>query len=260
MIDPTDPLTDLAVKAMDTEPIKNFLSPVTAEVGQMMGLVANVARFYMTDNLGRVFTKWRLQREGRTIEDADIRKVMPLLPLAGMVEEDGLQFKWALLLETASVGNANSAAFGQMLSQITPEEARFCDRLWLALNEPNAANLRLSERRPITRAEMFDIADPGLNSNLDRPYYEHLGELGELTEHQQDHLARHENADFMIHNLTRVGLLERNVIDKPGEYLRYDRYKIPTVPTFRETVVTFSLTRFGASFIRAVSPQAARPA
>jgi|SRR5665213_2362865 len=73
-------------KALNTEPAKNLLSPVTKEIGDLLGEVANAARFYANDNLQKIFTKRARSRqaEGKTLEAGDFHKIMPLLPMAAM--------------------------------------------------------------------------------------------------------------------------------------------------------------------------------
>ena len=45
------------------------LHPITKEVGEFLGTVANLTRFYATENLEKIFTKWtKAHRTGYTID------------------------------------------------------------------------------------------------------------------------------------------------------------------------------------------------
>src|SRR5216683_6829015 len=122
MGDPNNPLSD-AIKILVSEPANNLLSPVTKEVGELLGTIANLAGFYMTGNLESIFTKWaKFRRGGRKLDAEEFKKVMPLLQLASMVSDDELQGNWAALMENTAVQGGCLPSFGQTLSQLTAEE------------------------------------------------------------------------------------------------------------------------------------------
>jgi hypothetical protein len=103
------------------EPINNILSPPTKEIGELLGTIANLCRFYATENLASIFKEWAKYRRGeRLLNGDDLRKVIPLLPSASMVRDDELQEKWARLMESTVNGDGRCAAFGQTLSQLSP--------------------------------------------------------------------------------------------------------------------------------------------
>ncbi|MGB6481997.1 MAG: hypothetical protein WBE86_00765 [Candidatus Acidiferrales bacterium] len=54
MDNPTN-LPDAISGILNSEPAKNLLSPVSKEVGEFLGSVASLARFYITNNLETIF-------------------------------------------------------------------------------------------------------------------------------------------------------------------------------------------------------------
>lgn len=67
MSDLKDPLSD-AIKILDSEPAKNLLSSPAKEIGELQGTVANLLRFYATENLERIFKKWaKFRRQGHPL-------------------------------------------------------------------------------------------------------------------------------------------------------------------------------------------------
>ncbi len=98
MCDPIDPVV-LAAKAtgeavekvLESEPVNNLLAPVTKELGLTIGEVANVFRFYVTENLKSVFKKWAQQRNGNSINAVEFQLVLPLLQSASLQSDEELQ-------------------------------------------------------------------------------------------------------------------------------------------------------------------------
>jgi hypothetical protein len=165
MGDPNNQLSD-AMKILDSEPVKNLLSPVTKEVGEFLGQIANLARFYATENLEAIFTKWaRGRRNGRTIDAEAFKRVMPLLPLAAMVSGDELQEKWAVLMESAATEDNCLPSFGQTLSQLTAEEVRYLDRLWKIVLQPtDYVSIHRFGREPLSYSSLVQTFDPDINA------------------------------------------------------------------------------------------------
>jgi hypothetical protein len=169
-------------KLLSSEPVKELLGPVSHEVGAFLGDVANMFRFYATENIKKIARKWARNREekqhpkGQVLDAEDFQRVMPLLTAASMASDDELQERWAALLESAASGEPNYLpSFGQTLSQTTAAEARFLDRLWASVSQPVAVLLNhLPEMRELNEIELLAIYDPELQDNLspaERQYF-----------------------------------------------------------------------------------------
>src|SRR5689334_2186867 len=127
-----------AVLGANTEAGKRMLSPIADEVGKSLAIFGEIFRFYQTENLGKIFTKWAAYRNDRPISPEDFRKAIPLMQPASMQSDDELQARWAALLEsTISSDEGTLPSFAQTLSQLSPEEARFLDRLHVAIISPS---------------------------------------------------------------------------------------------------------------------------
>src|ERR1700733_7922673 len=136
--------SDAMLKVLDSEPVRNLLSPVTKQVGLLLGDLGEILRFYSQRNLGKIFARWA--ESGRVLDVVDFEKVMPLLLLAATASDGELQNRWAFLLESAVTDTEGFLpSFGRTLSELTAEEAQFLDRLWNVVSEPNRY---LSEHRP----------------------------------------------------------------------------------------------------------------
>ena len=132
------------LNVLDAEPIKNLFSPITKEIGESLGDLGGIVRFYSHRNLEAIFTKWAESRR-TPIASKDFERVMQLLPLAASVTDEELQSRWATLLESAVVTKKGFLpSFGRTLSELTPEEARFLDRL----RQASSARFRGPRSRP----------------------------------------------------------------------------------------------------------------
>jgi hypothetical protein len=140
-IDPIELAGERVKKTLDSDPVKNLLGPLTQNIGVALGQVGDIARFYMERNLSSIFTKWAAQRDRGPLESEQFQRVLPLLRDAVMQSDDELQDRWASLLENiANDTDGVLPSFGQTLSQITPAEARYLDRVWEYVTAPNPYN------------------------------------------------------------------------------------------------------------------------
>lgn len=123
---------DLVVKSLETEPVKNLLSPITKQLGLIGGELGDILRFYVSRNLQQVFTKWAEHRNNNPLPpDTDMGRLLPLIQLASMQGDDELQERWAALLDSAVTAPDDVLpSFGLTLSQLTAQEARYVDRLY----------------------------------------------------------------------------------------------------------------------------------
>jgi hypothetical protein len=220
-------------KLLNTEPAKELLSPASHEIGGLLGDIANMARFYATRNLEKIFTRWARSRpEGKIIESSDFERVMPLLPAASMQSDDELQDRWAALLEsavTADVGYLPS--FGQTLSQLTAEEAKFLDRLWEFVTQPRPDlspppvmqviypphlaqvhdQLRpaptLTGMEPLEEIELINIFDPTIETVVS---------AWRGMQFKDDFSPQVPHARLVIDDLVRLGIIERGPVVDPA--------------------------------------------
>lgn len=124
-------VSETASKVLESKIAINLLNPVAVEVGKLLGDVAGMIRFYASDNLARIFTRWAEIRKGKPpLKAEEFKRVMPMLQMASMQSDEELQNLWAILLEAEATNAETLPSFAHTLSQITPEEARFLDHLW----------------------------------------------------------------------------------------------------------------------------------
>jgi hypothetical protein len=221
-----DPIADgmnAAGNLLNAEPVKNLLSPVTKEVGLVLGSIGSLVRFYCEDNLQKVFTKWARQRSNKPLEPAEFIKVIPLLQAASLVSDNDLQECWAGLLESSVTQPEDFVpSFSQTLALLTPDEARCLDRLYLQMlnQEPHLFH-RLG-----TFDEMVSVYDPSADKSAEKRVH------------------------LLIQDLERLGLIYRERQDD-------DRVPTPVIGNFVasgfHTVYYFS--DYGLRFIKAVTPK-----
>ncbi len=244
-----DSAADLVVKSLETEPVKNLLNPVTEQLGLMAGDVAGLVRFYVNDNLTKVFTKWARQREYKALPaGTDFASVIPILYSAQFQSNDELQELFAALLESSVSTPADVLpSFATTLAQLTPEEARYM----IVLFEERSTRHR---------------SDVGELGNLKRLYALYDSDLKNITFETRHVLEeRIAKAELVIHDLLRLGILMEKQRTKKNLVL-------PTFGT-RERVAeellshiqalgietTFSFSEYGKKLIKAVSPTKAEP-
>src|SRR5579862_6391831 len=127
----TGAVSETAAKVLESTIAVNLLNPVAVEVGQLLGDIAGMVRFYATDNLTRIFTKWAQMRASKPpLKAEEFRRVMPVLQMASMQSDESLQARWARLLEATATDSKTMPSFATMLSQLTPDEAKALDHLW----------------------------------------------------------------------------------------------------------------------------------
>lgn len=260
MDDPTPIISDIvgevAAKTLDAEPMRNLLSPVTNELGLMLGDIGNVVRFYANENLRKIFKKWAEMRDKAPLNPEDVMRVLPLLQSASMQCDEELQERWAALLEnTVSDNGGVLPSFGQALMQISSEEARYLDRLWNFASTPLPY---LSERR--TGRETFEwfklieAYDPDLYAPSpaeqtlykDRMSPEQLAAYDKMTK-----------VELMIQDFERLGIIARESELEPPTRIPYAfESEVVSLPVGGPTLKTkFSLTQYGISFMGAVTPR-----
>ncbi|MGA2674950.1 MAG: Abi-alpha family protein [Terracidiphilus sp.] len=255
-IDPTELAGEIAEKALDSEPVRNLLGPLTKDIGLILGQLSDIARFYTEQNLLSIFTKWAAQRKGEPIDSKGFKRVLPLLRDAAMQSDDELQERWASLLE--NVANDTKGvlpSFGQTLSQITSAEARYLDRIWERVTAPRPYDSgKRRGRDELSYFTLIDIYKPKLRAPnpaemriyRSRMSPEQLAAFSEMT-----------NFELILHDLERLSLLEKLVhyISDDASTYEIDGEKV-SIPSERSGIMTnYALTQYGVNFILAVRPK-----
>lgn len=248
-------LADAISRILESEQGKNLLSPVTSEVGEFLGTVASLARFYITDNLERIFTKWANARNGRPLDPEGVKKIMPLLPVASMVSDAELQEKWVALLETTVTDPDCLPSFGETLSQLSVEEVQYLDRLWKAiLNSSKYLYTYEFGRATLDYVGLIENFDPSINAGLSPSEYHTFKE--QLSEAQQTNYKRLTHAKVVIDDLIRIGILAETQVAEPDRYVNFGEGKIPIEQSQTVLRSQYSFSRYGVMFMQAVTPKA----
>lgn len=239
------------IKVMNSEVGKELSLPASHEFGALFGEIASVIRFYGTENLKSIFTKWsRSRHPGKVIEATEFKRVMPLLSTASMESNDELQDRWAALLETAASGDKDYLpSYGQTLSQLTVQEARLLSAVWAWITNPEVERLLRSPRQLFTARQILSIFQPDINPNL--MFYR--GHREDMSPELISLIERADEVEHIIDDLVRLGIFEVIRETGPSEYVRIKDYKIPTINNHPKVTVTYRLTLYGQKFIRAVT-------
>ena len=258
MSDPSDPLSN-ALKVLECEPVKILVSPPAKEIGELLGTVANLARFYVTQNLEKVFKQWADFRHARPLLENEFKKVMPLLPQASMVSDEELQRRWAALMEYAATDEAYLPSFGQTLAQLSSEEVRYLDRLWKHVSERTDDFLDLSMmeplRQPLSYETLVSTFDPTINSGVNAAEMKIFRD--KLTDAQKDNYERLRRAALVIDDLIRIGLVVEEQMAEPERFMpRFGDTKIPFERSQTILRSQYSISHYGVSFMRAVTVSA----
>lgn len=254
--DPNAAAGKIAKEMMNSEPMKNLLGPITQNIGATLGLVSDIARFYAEENLAKIFQKWEKQRKGKPLDTQAFKRVLPLLRDAAMQSDDELQERWAALLE--NIANAESGvlpSFGQTLSQLTPAEAQYLDRIWEHTFRPKPhVSARRDGRDEFTFYSLVDLYNPTLRAPSpaemrlfkDRMSPEQIAAFEEAT-----------NFELMLHDLERLSLLEKELkyVEGRTHYVEVDGKEVATGTSESGIRTTYALTQYGVSFIKAVRPK-----
>lgn len=159
-----------AAKAANSEAGKALTLPAAHEIGQILGDVANIFRFYTTDNLGKIFTRWDAYRkeQKRPLTERDIKHVMPLLQAAAVQGDEELQERWMSLLESAAVEDPDYLpSFATTLSALTSEQVKFLDRLWDFATQDVTYTSEYSQGiLPVEQYKLIEIFDPSINPGV----------------------------------------------------------------------------------------------
>jgi len=234
---------DAVVKSLETQPVKNLLGPITEKLGLMGGDLGDLVRFYVNRNLEKIFTEWAKQRHNQPLPpNTDMGRLTPLMLQASLQSDEELQQRWAALLESAvTEPDGVLPSFGQTLSQLSAEEARYIDRLYAHMtNHPSSGGRGL-----------------GNLTILFALYDERLGRftIGIREASLEREFAQ---ARLFIHDLLRL-----RIITVEQEPKRHNLTGTDVIALERflgelqkpELISSYSFTDYGLSFIRAVTPK-----
>jgi hypothetical protein len=259
MCDPTDwakdVVSDTLSKAIE-KPVDNLLGPVTTELGLTLGDVGSVFRFYVSDNLTRVFAKWAELRKGKTLNSSDIRRVLPLLQGASLQSDDELQERWAALLESTVESRTVLPSFGDTLSQLTAEEARYLSDLRKTIKDPTSIpymHLR-PEGKFFSFSLMMYVFGPDLSEYTSA--YVELRYGRTLSSKQLEGIKKLRRFYLFAQDIERLGIIGTSTQLVPGDSTWIEtnekEVEIPGDPGINERKF---FTPYGEGFIKAVSPK-----
>jgi hypothetical protein len=248
--------TGAAAWALNSDAGKKLIGPLADNLGLAFGQLGDIYGYYQKEVLGKLFTKWAEDRNQKPLTEDEIKRVLPLLRLASEQTNEDLHPRWASLLENVATGmDGVLPSFGQTLSQLTPEEARYLDRIWKCVEAPSDRNYgKRQGRDEFSYSVLIEIYKPNLRApsaammrvHKDRMSPEQLAAFDEMT-----------NFELMIHDLERLSLLEKLMQYVSGDPTRYDiggeRVSIPSERSGIKT--SYALTQYGVNFIRAVRPK-----
>jgi hypothetical protein len=252
-----DPITVAGAGAIANSEVgkevgKALVLPLAEKLGNALADLGDIYWFYQTECLSKIFTRWAAARNNKPLSQEDFRKILPLLQLASVQSDEELQAKWAALLENTVTGVAGILpSFGQTLSQLTSEEARFLDRIFEFVSQPTGY---LSERRPgmvpMDSVRLINIYDSSINTGINPAEREAFKDR--MSEEQLRNYDKLTQAELVIQDLERLGIITQEQRAEPNRYLGPDTIKIPAG---RSAVFQreYSLTQYGISFILAVA-------
>lgn len=232
--------------------VNNLLSPPSKEVGELLGTIANVARFYATENMKKIFTRWAKHRSGeKQITETDFKKIMLLLPAASMVSDDELQEKWAILLENAISEDGFLPSFGQTLSQLSVEEVRYLDRLWPLASTPNGLASFEPGRLPLSYGRLIGVFDPNIKRHITQAEMKLYGDR--FSEEQKLEFERFQHAKVVVDDIVRIGILVADKVVEPGDSIKIGEIKLAAAGSGTKFRIDYLFSPYGVAFMRAVT-------
>ena len=244
--------------AANSEAGKALTLPAAHEIGELLGYVANIFRFYTTSNLGKVFTSWDAHRKAqkKQLTEGDIKKVVPLLQAAALEGDEELQKRWVFLLESAATDDPNFLpSFATTLSVLTSEQVKYLDRLWEFAMQPLPYTSEYPPGiLPVEQHKLIEIFDPTVNPGVNAAEVKIYGE--QMSPKQHANYERLLHARMVIEDL--IGLKIIGAIQTTDTLAHYfvNDVQMPVHKSGTKLVTRFAFTHYGLAFIRAVSPEA----
>lgn len=260
MCDPMDWVKDVVSDTLSKsleKPVENLLGSVTTELGLTFGDVGSVFRFYVSDNLCKVFTKWAEQRKGKPLDSSDFRQVLPLLQDASLQSNDELQERWAALLENTVESHSTLPSFGRTLSQLTAEEARYVSDLWerVQRQESEAYRLLHPDGRFFSYDFMMRVFDPELFEHVST-YQGRKYLRRPLLREQQEGIDKLDRLHLIAQDIERLGIIgtSTQIVPGPSKWIETDEKEVE-IPGESGLNERKCFTPYGEGFIKAVTPQ-----
>jgi len=250
MMDPKLPEVAGVLAFLQTDVGKKLVTPLAEQLGLSLGDIGEFYRSCQSVVLAKILTKWGAARGSKPpLRQEDLLKVMPLLQLASVQSDEELQARWAALLEsTVTATDAVLPSFGQTLSQLSAEEAKFLDRLFIFVTQPTG---NLSEHRmgrdPFDYATLVRVYDPRLTAMnpAERQVFKDA-----MTKEQLENYDKLTQAELVIQDLERLGIITH-------EQMAEEHLHIAAGTPLAQTTLRseYSFTQYGVSFVRAVTPR-----
>ncbi len=257
--DPGELLVEAAGKAAgelaNSEIAKALFLPPALGVGQTLGVLSDIIHFYTSKTAEQFCTKWATARKGKpALAEAEVQRILPLLALATTQSDEELQQRFVKLLEASlSAPKGVLPSFGQTLSQLSPEEARFLDRLWKHVSQPLDFTPTFPfGQLPVDYSRLIESYEPSIQIRIDAERVIVPLEAQDDFTQNQEALRQ---ADLMIDDYQRLGLLAQKqiVVDDTG----FEMLGGNIVPSQRKRTVLkteYHFTQYGVAFMQAVTP------
>jgi hypothetical protein len=134
----------LAKKSLD--PVKGLLErvagPLADEVGESLALIARPYRLRLSLKMFQK-TQRMLSEAGTTPQAVPPRLFLPMLEAASIENDEDLHTKWSTLLANAASSPSKvHPSYIEILKQLTPDDARFLDKLYIATNDTRFRRLK----------------------------------------------------------------------------------------------------------------------
>ena len=245
-------------KVANSDAGKALTLPAAHEIGLLLGEVANIFRFYTTENLGKVLTRWDVYRKAqeKPLTERDIKKVMPLLQAAAMQSDEELQERWAALLESAATDDPNYLpSFATTLSVLTSEQVKYLDRLWEFSMQPlDVTSMYPPGILPVEDIKLIEIFDPSINTGINAAEVKIHRE--EMSPEQHANYERLLHARMVIEDL--IGLKIIGAIQSTEAQRNYyvNDVVLPVHHSGTKLITRYAFNHYGLAFIRAVAPRA----
>ncbi len=244
-----------AAKAANSEAGKALTLPAAHEIGQLLGEVANLFRFYTTENLGKIFTRWDEYRkeQKRPLMEGDIKNVTPLLQAAAVQGDEELQERWVSLLESAAVEDADYLpSFATTLSALTSEQVKVLDRLRdFAMQEIPYTSEYPPGILPVEQYKLIEIFDPSINPGVNAAEMKIYGH--QMSAEQHDNYDRLLHARMVIEDLIGLKIIGATQSAEARDHYLLNEVPMPIHKSGTKLVTRYAFTHYGLAFLRAVS-------
>lgn len=140
-----DPISAALAKE-GLEPVKGLVQrvagPLGDEVGESLALIARPYRIKLSLKMFHK-TQRMLSEAGIAPQSVPPRLFLPMLEAASIENDEELHTKWSALLANAAASPGKvHPSYIEILKQLTPDDARFLDKLYIATNATRFRQLK----------------------------------------------------------------------------------------------------------------------